>query len=100
MQMVTSPTFPPQHAMPGLPSRYGPTYGNEQTMPHSASHLQLHHGAHPGAPNMDSVIYPNQKPPAAKRGPFKSTADRQQTAMTRKNGSCIRCRMQRIRVGR
>lgn len=97
MQMVTSPTFPPQHAMPGLPSRYGPTYGNEQAMPDSASHLQLHHGAHPGAPNMDSVIYPNQKPPAAKRGPFKSTADRQQTAMTRKNGSCIRCRMQRIR---
>lgn len=36
--------------------------------------------------------------PAARRGPFKNTADREKTAHTRKIGSCVRCRMQRIRV--
>lgn len=33
-----------------------------------------------------------------KRGPFKDPELRKQTAQTRKRGSCIRCRMQRIRV--
>ena len=33
-----------------------------------------------------------------KRGPFKDPNLREQTALTRKIGSCIRCRMQRIRV--
>lgn len=40
----------------------------------------------------------DQKPPATKRGPFVDLAKRKQTAETRKIGSCIRCRMQRIRV--
>jgi hypothetical protein len=44
------------------------------------------------------VVFPNQRPPPAKRGPFKTHMARQQTAHTRKIGSCIRCRMQRIRV--
>ncbi|PHH70271.1 hypothetical protein CDD82_7234 [Ophiocordyceps australis] len=34
-----------------------------------------------------------------KRGPFKSRKLRNETAQTRRVGSCIRCRMQRIRVG-
>lgn len=33
------------------------------------------------------------------RRPFQSPHDRQQTAQTRKNTACLRCRMQRIRVG-
>lgn len=33
-----------------------------------------------------------------KRGPFRDPGLREQTAQTRKIGSCIRCRMQRIRV--
>jgi hypothetical protein len=33
-----------------------------------------------------------------KRGPFKDQDSREKTALTRKMGSCIRCRMQRIRV--
>jgi hypothetical protein len=33
------------------------------------------------------------------RRPFQSPYDRQQTAQTRKNTACLRCRMQRIRVG-
>ena len=36
--------------------------------------------------------------PAARRGPFKNNDDREKTAQTRKMGSCVRCRMQRIRV--
>lgn len=35
---------------------------------------------------------------SGKRGPFKDPLLRKQTAQTRKRGSCIRCRMQRIRV--
>lgn len=33
-----------------------------------------------------------------KRGPFRDQALREQTAQTRRMGSCLRCRMQRIRV--
>lgn len=48
--------------------------------------------------NLD-IVSNNHRPPPAKRGPFKSNAEREQTAETRRIGSCIRCRMQRIRVG-
>ena len=37
-------------------------------------------------------------PRGPKRGPFQDVNLRRQTAATRKIGSCIRCRMQRIRV--
>ncbi|KAK7941111.1 uncharacterized protein PG986_013498 [Apiospora aurea] len=39
-----------------------------------------------------------QKAPVSKRGPFKNNEVREQTAETRRIGSCIRCRMQRIRL--
>jgi hypothetical protein len=42
------------------------------------------------------MLHPNQR--GGKRGPFKDQNLREQTAQTRKMGSCIRCRMQRIRV--
>lgn len=42
------------------------------------------------------ILLPNQR--GGKRGPFKDLNLREQTAQTRKIGSCIRCRMQRIRV--
>ncbi|KAF7546368.1 hypothetical protein G7Z17_g8486 [Cylindrodendrum hubeiense] len=41
------------------------------------------------------ILLPNQR--GGKRGPFKDLNLREQTAQTRKIGSCIRCRMQRIR---
>lgn len=44
------------------------------------------------------IVQPNQRPPPVRRGPFKSNHVREQTAETRRIGSCIRCRMQRIRV--
>lgn len=52
--------------------------------------------AHKSA-NLDIVSIQQRQQPA-KRGPFKSNAERERTAETRKIGSCIRCRMQRIRV--
>lgn len=59
-------------------------------------------GSGDGAPahqpaNLD-IVSSHQRPPPAKRGPFKSNVERERTAETRKIGSCIRCRMQRIRV--
>ncbi|KAI1341513.1 hypothetical protein F5Y15DRAFT_358607 [Xylariaceae sp. FL0016] len=43
------------------------------------------------------IVLSNQRPPPARRGPFRSNDDREKTAETRRIGSCIRCRMQRIR---
>ncbi|KAI1374136.1 hypothetical protein F4677DRAFT_461691 [Hypoxylon crocopeplum] len=43
------------------------------------------------------IVQPNQRPPPARRGPFKTNDERQRTAETRRIGSCVRCRMQRIR---
>lgn len=45
-----------------------------------------------------SMMTSYQKAPVSKRGPFKNNEVREQTAETRRIGSCIRCRMQRIRV--
>lgn len=41
------------------------------------------------------TLQPTQR--SGKRGPFRDQSLREQTAQTRKMGSCIRCRMQRIR---
>ncbi|KAK4129320.1 hypothetical protein N657DRAFT_639918 [Parathielavia appendiculata] len=41
--------------------------------------------------------FPAPKATPVKRGPFKDQDSREKTALTRKMGSCIRCRMQRIR---
>ncbi|CAJ2500996.1 Uu.00g038490.m01.CDS01 [Anthostomella pinea] len=43
------------------------------------------------------IVRTNQRPPPARRGPFRTNVEREQTAETRRIGSCIRCRMQRIR---
>lgn len=43
------------------------------------------------------ILLPDQRG-GGKRGPFKDAKLREQTAQTRRTGSCIRCRMQRIRV--
>ncbi|OTB02121.1 hypothetical protein M426DRAFT_205855 [Hypoxylon sp. CI-4A] len=50
-----------------------------------------------GKPRELDIVQSDQRPPAARRGPFKSNDDREKTAETRRIGSCIRCRMQRIR---
>lgn len=53
----------------------------------------------PSQPDEPETMTPiQQKPAPTKRGPFKDPQKRIKTAQTRKMGSCIRCRMQRIRV--
>ncbi|KAK4153399.1 hypothetical protein C8A00DRAFT_33883 [Chaetomidium leptoderma] len=42
-------------------------------------------------------FFPTHRSAPVKRGPFKDQDSREKTALTRKMGSCIRCRMQRIR---
>jgi len=49
-------------------------------------------------PSLDLVYHTNSRPMPTRRGPFKDTTAREKTARTRKMGSCIRCKMQRIRV--
>ena len=49
-------------------------------------------------PRYDCMMSNPMNRPAARRGPFKNNDDREKTAQTRKIGSCVRCRMQRIRV--
>jgi hypothetical protein len=53
----------------------------------------------PGQSREIDIIQTHQRPMPAKRGPFRNQNDRERTAETRRIGSCIRCRMQRIRVG-
>jgi hypothetical protein len=48
-----------------------------------------------GAQDLD--FFPAHRTTPVKRGPFKDQDSREKTALTRKMGSCIRCRMQRIR---
>jgi hypothetical protein len=45
----------------------------------------------------DSVTTVDKQGPS-RRGPFKTAHEREQTAQTRKNAACVRCRIQRIRV--
>ena len=61
----------------------------QQSWTNAATHFQQS--------NFD-ILLPNQR--GGKRGPFRDPTLREQTAQTRKIGSCIRCRMQRIRVSR
>ncbi|KJZ78316.1 hypothetical protein HIM_02354 [Hirsutella minnesotensis 3608] len=49
----------------------------------------------PSQPTNFDILLPDQR--GGKRGPFKDPKLREQTAQTRRTGSCIRCRMQRIR---
>ncbi|KAK3394467.1 hypothetical protein B0H63DRAFT_499022 [Podospora didyma] len=51
----------------------------------------------PGGMDVRTVSYNSQRTFPAKRGPFTDNDKREKTARTRKIGSCIRCRMQRIR---
>lgn len=80
------------------PQTYGPSTlrqdsVNESVFPQQVDRTPLVNKQ----PRELDIVQPHQRPPAARRGPFKSNDDRQKTAETRRIGSCIRCRMQRIR---
>jgi hypothetical protein len=78
-------------------TRYGvvPAYGARGGMivGDGSEHTAMYHD-----PRYDALIANPMNRPAARRGPFKSNDEREKTAQTRKIGSCVRCRMQRIRV--
>lgn len=93
----TDPGFYRHHNMERYQTQYPTSHGFIST---GASHQQSFE-YFPLASQTDDlyIMTPNQKKPAAtKRGPFKDPQKRLRTAQTRKMGSCIRCRMQRIRV--
>ncbi len=89
----------PPTLLPDLAPRYDavppPTMHHQHYTP-PQDHLAI--SAYMARTNLGMPAQPYPRPPAARRGPFKDQSDRQRTAQTRKDGSCIRCRMQRIRV--
>jgi hypothetical protein len=82
-------------------SQYSPLDGhgtlmNLPTHFHSAQVSDVRSGTENTA--VQGEFLPRQRTTPVKRGPFKDQDSREKTALTRKMGSCIRCRMQRIRV--
>jgi hypothetical protein len=86
-QMSVSGGAPPRYDMI---TAYGPS---EPVLHHGGADLEVQNQSS----NLD-VVFPNQRPPPSRRGPFRNNHEREETAQTRRIGSCIRCRMQRIRV--
>jgi len=93
---VHSPPLSQHATFPGMGSRYD--------MLHSYADPDSLMSAGPevldtqGRSNFGVGYNPHQRTPSARRGPFKDHDQREKTAHTRRIGSCIRCRMQRIRV--
>jgi hypothetical protein len=87
---VQSPPFGRHASFVGLSPRYSHMAGYD--IKDDPEDLDLH--GRSGA--LD--LYPHPRTLPARRGPFKDFDQRERTARTRKMGSCIRCRMQRIRV--
>ncbi|KAI0482334.1 hypothetical protein GGR56DRAFT_663312 [Xylariaceae sp. FL0804] len=100
-----------QHCPPTSPENYMMGYPPYNAPPpESSMRLERQYNAPQGAmvsvpdkpqmagqPPRLEIVDQNERPPPARRGPFKSNDIRERTAETRKIGSCIRCRMQRIR---
>ncbi|XXG93968.1 hypothetical protein Hte_000218 [Hypoxylon texense] len=85
----------PSHGMG--PQPYGPPPLRQHSVNEGVYPQQVDRTPLVSKPRELDIVQPHQRPPAARRGPFKSNDDRQKTAETRRIGSCIRCRMQRIR---
>lgn len=91
---VDSPALPRQASFVSMPARYDmlPGYAeSDRLMPGDLEAMQVRS-------DFGVVYNPHQRTPSARRGPFKDHHEREKTAHTRRIGSCIRCRMQRIRV--
>jgi len=94
----------------------GPFSAGGESSPYDSLVVNLPPRLHPSVQGMDVVglkqessagpeesaapadFFPAHRTAPTKRGPFKDQDSREKTALTRKMGSCIRCRMQRIRV--
>lgn len=97
-------TSPMSSAYPasGEPSPYGghKTFMNPPPTFHPLRSFDVKEAGGLGVQEGPAVydFFPPQRTLPAKRGPFRDQDQREKTARTRKMGSCIRCRMQRIRV--
>ncbi len=85
-----SPSFARHNAFVRLPPRYSTLQGFDVKDDPDGVDMQ--------GRSTPFDLFSHQKTLPARRGPFKDTDLRARTARTRKMGSCIRCRMQRIRV--
>ncbi|KAI1447687.1 hypothetical protein F5Y02DRAFT_351050 [Annulohypoxylon stygium] len=81
----------------GAQQHYTPPSLRQNSIVDGLPHQEVDRTRTASKPHELDILQPNQRPPAARRGPFKSNEIRQETAETRRIGSCIRCRMQRIR---
>lgn len=96
--LTTDPTPSPlshQSTYGAVPARYDMAhdYRNpDSTLSGGAKGLEMQTRS-----DFDAVYKPHHRT-SARRGPFKDHEKREKTAQTRRIGSCIRCRMQRIRV--
>lgn len=93
---VTTPRLTGQATYGDLPARYDMAHGCGNPGPllnGGPEFLESQAG-----PDFGVGYNPHQRTPSARRGPFKDHEKREKTAHTRRIGSCIRCRMQRIRV--
>ncbi|KAH8910665.1 hypothetical protein BR93DRAFT_934273 [Coniochaeta sp. PMI_546] len=92
---VTSPPLARQTTYGDMSGRYDMLHGygeSDSMIPAGSDALQAQ-----ARSNFGVVYNPHQRTPSARRGPFKDHEKREKTAHTRRIGSCIRCRMQRIR---
>lgn len=92
---VISPPVPHQATYGGRPAQYDMPHGYDEPDGLKAAgpdQVQMQ-----ATSNLGVVYNPQQRAPSARRGPFKDHDKREKTAQTRRMGSCIRCRMQRIR---
>ena len=94
---MTSPSLTSQPSYGGMSERYDALRGYGEAGPLMVAGSDVL--GMPGTSNIGGVYNPHQRTPSARRGPFKDHEKREKTAHTRRIGSCIRCRMQRIRVG-
>ncbi|KAB5580837.1 hypothetical protein GE09DRAFT_453314 [Coniochaeta sp. 2T2.1] len=92
---LTSPSLTGQTSFGGMPERYDALQGYGE--PGSLMVARSDVLGMQGTSNFGVVYNPHQRTPSARRGPFKDHEKREKTAHTRRIGSCIRCRMQRIR---
>ncbi|KAI5861841.1 hypothetical protein GGS23DRAFT_134284 [Durotheca rogersii] len=76
---------------------YNPPSSRQYGMSEDISPQEVDRNRIASQPRELDIAHPSQRPPPARRGPFKTNDAREKTAETRRIGSCIRCRMQRIR---
>jgi hypothetical protein len=95
------PVFQPPRFESQCPNFNSPVTASNQS---KASGIQTPptQGAGPRKPKERSVTVtegPKSRTKRKRRGPFLDSEQRQETGLTRRLGACIRCSMQRIRVG-